>query len=156
MQVKRFAQENEKTLGSGIATFIEISQNAERKANFHGIRWSGRLKADQVSADNEAHGLLMLTCRTTAFGDLLSNDVNSDAELENLSEIIVATLPWAVFGGSTTLSGAGTIFDWDIVINTSRTCTKGMSLRANTFSDAGSAKSIIIMNQLLSCFETIV
>jgi len=154
MQVKRYARGVEDTVAAGGVNSVIITNSQSRRANFHGIRWQGRLRADNVSADNEAHGMLALMCQPGGFTGLTEPDFDSDSNLEDLSAITIAMVPWSVFGGSTNPVGGNTFFDWNIVIKTSRTCSRGDMLRGKVISYNESAKSIVISNQLLSCFET--
>ena len=154
MQQKRYVRGSELTLATGSRQEIEILQGEPRKANFHGIRASGRIRADNVSADNEAHGLIVIFCKNEDF-DVSEGMVDGASDLESLSEQIVAVMPWAVFGGSTNPVGGGTFFDFEIAPKSSRTCPKGQHLSLAVYSMAESAKSVIITNMLLSCFETI-
>ena len=154
MQQKRYVREAEDTLGaSGVAQLIfRVLEN--RRANFHGIRYQGRLRADNVSADNEAHGLIIVTCEPGGYDALAEVDVDSNANLEDRSEVLVAVKPWSVFGGSSNPVGANTFFEWDISIGTSRTCSKGAGIAGYVISMAESAKSIVVSHHLLSAFET--
>ena len=154
MQTKRYARLSEATVAAGATSRVDIDNVAERRANWHGIRYQGRLRADNASADNEAHGIILLVCIPGQLSTLVETNVDSDSELENKSGIIIAIIPWAVFGGSTNPVGEGTLFDWNMVIKTSRTCSKGDELQGYVISFSESAKSIIISNSLLSCFET--
>ncbi len=154
MQTKRYATLREDTLASGALLEGDIVNQSERRANFHGIRYSGRLRADNASADNEASGYIYLDCNPAQLGQITEISFDSTSDLENASGFRVALLPWSVFGGSTNPVGAGTFFDWDIVIKTSRTCSKNDRLQMGVVSFAESAKSVIVANALLSCFET--
>ena len=156
MQAKRFSRTNEATVGSGASVVLgTITNNQSRKANFHGIRASGRIRADNVTSDNEAHGLIVIWCKNAEF-TIVENQIDGTSELEEFSDQVVAVLPWAVFGGSTTPNQFGAIFDFDINIGkTSRTCTRGQELELACYSMAESSKSVVVMHSLLSCFETI-
>jgi len=154
MQTKRYNRTAEQTVAAGAVNVLTIQNTSERRANFHGIRFSGRLRADNASADNEAHGLLMIICKPGGFDTLTETDVDSDSGLEDRSEVNCIVKPWAVFGGSTNPVGGGTFVDWDFVMKTSRTCSKGSSIQGYVISMAESAKSIVVSHQLLSCFET--
>ena len=156
MQAKRFARNVEETIAAGGVFSIEIENTNNRRANWHGIRWQGKLRADNVSADGEAHGLLVLFCRSGQFGSLTEPFFDSDSDLEKLSEAIVAVIPWSVFGGSTNPVGANTYQEWSLDIKTSRTCARGGVLEGTIVSMSESSKSIIVSNQLLSAFETTV
>ena len=155
MQTKRYAMDRENTLAAGAVEVVEILNSAERKANYHGIRWQGSLRADNASADNEAHGLLVLTCQSNIFGDQAEGAFDSDSDLENQSGVIVAVEPWSVFGGSTNPVGGNTFHAWNIVLGTSRTCSKNDKLMAHIVSFAESAKNVVIEISLLSAFETV-
>ncbi len=156
MQTKRYARNVEETIAAGAAFNVgEILNNLNRRANYHGIRVRGRLRADNASADNEAHGLIALFCTNSQLG-ITESQVDSDTNLQDLSEEIVAICPWSVFGGSTNPVGEGTIFDYEFVIKSSRTCARGQELRLVIFNHTESAKSVINAMSLLSCFETTV
>ena len=156
MQSKRYSRNNEETVAAGGIFSVLITNTENRRANFHGIRWQGRIRVDNVSADNESHGLLALMCQPGGFVGLTESSFDSDSNLSDLSDITIAMVPFSVFGGSTNPVGTGTIFDWNIVIKTSRTCARGGSIRGKVINYNESAKSIVIANQLLSCFETTV
>lgn len=153
MQAKRYDTMQEQTIGAGNAASINITNSANRRANYHGIRAIGRIRADNVSADNEAHGLVMLLCINDNF-PILEPDVDSNTGLQELSEQIIAIEPWSVFGGSTSLVGGNTFYDFNFNIKTSRTCSRGQELRLLIVSMAESAKSVVVQHALLSCFET--
>ena len=153
MQAKRFARINEETVSAGAGGNVDITQTSFRKSNFHGIRAQGRIRADNVSADNEAHGIVALLCKSQEY-TIPETLVDSDSNLEDLSEQIIAIMPWAVYGGSSNPVGGGTYFDFDIHVKSSRTCTKGMELYLGVYNYAESAKSVIISQMLLQAFET--
>jgi len=155
MQTKRYAITVEDTLAAGGINTSDIVNQSDRRANFHGIRYQGRLRADNASADNEAHGFVAIHCRPAILGGLTESNFDTASDLENQSGIMVAIKPWSVFGGSTNPVGANSFFEWDIVIKTSRTCSKNDELKAIVVSNAESAKSVIISHALLSCFETV-
>ena len=154
MQVKRYATFREDTVGAGGIVNADIVNTSERRANFHGIRCQGRLRADNVSADGEASGYIVIDCQPAIFGNLVEANFDSTSDLENASGTRVVLIPWSVFGGSTNPAGSGTKFDWDITLKTSRTCSKNDELKMYVVSFAESSKSIIVANALLSCFET--
>jgi len=154
MQTKRYATFREDTLAAGAIMNADIVNTSERRANFHGIRCSGRLRADNASADNEASGYIAIDCRPAQLGALTEANFDSVSDLENASGFRVALIPWSVFGGSTNPVGGNTFFEWDIVIKTSRTCSKNDELKMLAVSFTESAKSVVLSNCLLSCFET--
>ncbi len=154
MQQKRYDRTSEQTVGAGAVTQLIFRVQENRRSNFHGIRYQGRLRADNASADNEAHGLIIITCEPGGYPTLAEADVDSNANLEDRSEVLVAVLPWSVFGGSTNPVGGDTFFDWDLAIGTSRTCSKGAGIAGYVISMAESAKSVIVSHHLLSGFET--
>ena len=156
MQTKRFERTAEETLGASGVSEISITNLELRRTNFHGIRFQGRLRADNVSADNEAHGFIIIACVPGGFDDLTETDVDSSGDLQARSEILAVVMPWSVFGGSSNPVGANTFFEWDIVMKTSRTCPRGSALQGYVISMAESAKSVIVSHALLSCFETTV
>ncbi len=154
-QTKRYERSNEVTIAAGgTPDVLTIQNNSERRANFHGIRYQGRIKIDNASADNESHGLILLTCEPGGYGTLTEANVDSGSDLETRSEVIIAVQPWSVFGGSTSLVGGDTFFDFHFDIGTSRTCSKGSKIVGYVFNMAESAKSVILAHSLLSCFET--
>ena len=142
MQQKRFDTNEEQTIAAGASDACQIVNQESRKGNFHGIRWNGRIRADNVSGDNEAHGRLILFCLPAAM-TLVAADADSDSELEDLSDFIIASEVWSVFGGSTNPIGEGTHYDFDIAPKTSRTCAKDGYIHAMIVSDPSSAKSVI-------------
>jgi len=154
MQTKRYALIREATVASAGASRGEIINNSDRRANFHGIRWKGRIRADNASADNEAHGVLLLFCKPDMYPDLTESAFDSNNDLETASPVVIAIEPWSVFGGSTNPVGEGTHYDFNIVIDrTSRTCSKDEKIIGAIISYQESSKSVIV-NHLLSCFET--
>ena len=155
MQTKRYASDREATIGAGGVRTMEIVNESTRRANWHGIRFSGRIRADNASADNEANGWIAIVCQPGEYTNLIESSFDNDSDLENLSEVIVAVLPWSVFGGSTHPVEFGAIFDFDIVINTSRTCGKGTKLIGYIVSNSVSAKNVLHTSQL-SAFETVI
>ena len=154
MQTKRYATLRESTLAAAGSLPVSIINDSDRRANFHGIRCCGRLRADNVSADGEASGYIVIDCNPAQLGQITEASFDSVGNLEDASGFRVALMPWSVFGGSTNPVGAGTFFDWDIVIKTSRTCSKNDRLQMLLVSFAESSKSVIVANALLSCFET--
>ncbi len=154
MQTKRYAIIVEDTLAAGGINTADIVNQSDRRANFHGIRFKGRLRADNASADNEAHGFIALHCSPAILGGVTESNFDTASDLENQSGIMVAIEPWSVFGGSTNPVGSNTYHEWDFVIKTSRTCAKNDELKAIVVSNAESAKSVVISHALLSCFET--
>ena len=158
MQAKRYARFSEGTVAAGAATSIgEIDNTQTRRANWHGIRFWCRLRADNVSADNEAHGIIALYVKPSSeFADLSESNFDSDTNLQNLSEVILAICPWSVFGGSTNPVGAGTFQDIECIPMTSRTVARGAILKALCINYTESAKSIIVSHSLLNCFETVI
>ena len=154
MQTKRYGTLIEDTLAAGATLVANIVNDSDRRANFHGIRARGRLRADNVSADGEAGGYIFLDCTPAQLGQITEASFDSVGNLEDASGFRVALVPWSVFGGSTNPVGGDTFFDWDIVIKTSRTCSKNDRLQMGVVSFAESSKSVIIANALLSCFET--
>jgi len=154
MQTKRYATLREDTLAAGAVLNAAINNSAERRANYHGIRCQGRLRADNASADNEASGYIAIDCQPAQLGDLTEAQFDSVSDLENSSGLRVTLTPWSVFGGSTNPVGADTFFEWDFSLKTSRTCSKNDELKMTVVSFAESAKSVIVSNALLSCFET--
>ncbi len=155
MQSKRYAISRESTVASGGIDTITIQNDTKRRANYHGIRWSGRLRADNASADNEAHGFFVLLCRSAAFASLGEANYDTADNLEDQSGIIMIISPWSVFGGSTNPVGVGTTWDWNFEMRTSRTCSANDLISAKIVSLAESAKSVVVGNSLLSCFETV-
>ena len=154
MQAKRYALLREATLApSGILSNAIINDDS-RRTNFHGIRWSGRIRADNATADNEAHGQLVILCKSNSLDNPTEPDFDTSGNLEDQSGIIVMIKPWSVFGGSTNPVGYGTFFDWDVAIATSRNCSKNDELVFLFVSNAESAKNAVVTNSLGSCFET--
>ena len=153
MQQKRYANADEVTIASGGSTTLLITNNELNRMNVHGIRYKGRLRADNVSADNEAHGFIILMAHPASY-TFAASDFTNNTELEDASDWIIAVEPWSIFGGSTNPVGFGTFYDWEMVINSSRTLRKDAILRAVVLSQTGSAKSVIVTNHLLSCFGT--
>ena len=157
MQTKRFGIDSEATIAVGQIRSVEIDNISDRRANWHGIRFWCRIRADNASADNEAHGLVAIMIRPSSEqGDMGEGSFDTALQLENQSELCIAYCPWAVFGGSTNPVGAGTFQDIECVIKTSRTCGKGAVLTARVINNADSAKSVILATAQLSCFETVI
>ncbi len=157
MQTKRYSRNVEETIAAG-ATFgvANIVNNDNNTANFHGIRYWCRLRADNASADNEAHGIVAIYCKSSsAYASLAESAFDSDTNLQDLSNEIMAIVPWAVFGGSTNPVGAGTFQDVEVNFKTSRNCGRGGSILVRVVNYGESAKSIIVSNSLLSCFQTV-
>ena len=154
-QSKRYALDRELTIAAGGTNLIEILNNQDRRANWHGIRFWCKIRADNVSADNEAHGIVALYVKPASnFPGLSEGSFDSDSDLQNLSEILLAVCPWAVFGGSSNPIGANTFQEIECVFKSSRSVGRGASLVAHFVNYTESAKSVVVQNALLSCFET--
>ena len=148
-QTKRYESAELFTIGSP-GTLSEIITNTDNlKVNWHGIRFKGRIRADNASADNETHGFCGIMCidqEGVAVPQLLT-----EGNLNQFYPFIVAVEPWSVFGGSTNPNQYGSQHDFDYVIKTSRTCPKEGRLIG--FVSNNGAKSVVATT-LLSTFET--
>ena len=148
MQTKRYETAESFTLGTGGQLNEEIANDDNLKVNWHGIRFKGRIMADQVSADNAAAGMIGIMCVPQE--GIATPAVSGEADLNNFYSYIIANEPWRVFGGSST-QGFTAIYDFDIVLKSTRTCPKGGRL-IGYVSNRGNKN--VIVNSSLSTFET--
>ena len=151
MQSKRAAYIEEDTVGSGGNTDVDIDNNSDFKTNFHNIHAFVRIRADNVSADNEAHGFAYIASVPQASVGFPA--IRSVGDYEDRQEWIVASAPWFVFGGSTNPNNYGAIQDIEFHPKTSRTLPKGGRLFLVVTSDSQSAKSVIA-NGWMTCNQT--
>ncbi len=154
MQTKSFKAEERLVLppnGNNNNTFQNL---AERKENFHGIRWSGRMISDDL-VEGFSSGFVTLLCLPIA-GQPVPNIFNELEANEN-QEFIIATQSWMVFNpGAGTKDNAhfASVFDWDFDIGTSRTCSRGGRIIAQIHNDITST-NLVVVNHLFSTFRTI-
>jgi len=137
--------------GVNTNTFQNLS---ERKENFHGIRWSGRIITDDL-VEGFSSGFLTLFCLPTA-GQAVPNFF-TELSLNDNQDFIIAVMPWMVFNqGAGTKENAHTasMFDFNFEIKTSRTCSRGGRIIAQLTNDVTST-NLVVFNMLFSTFRTI-
>ena len=159
MQTKRYSLAREQTIATGIAQqLLSITNDSDRRANFHGTRVWCKVKVDQTSADNESHGIIAIMTRSSikTQGALTEADFDSGGDFEDMSENIMAICPWAIYGGSTNQVGGNTFQEIECVFNSSRTLSKGGQLVVICVNYGESQKSVIVHECLLSTFETVI
>ncbi len=153
MQNKRFDEAELATIPTltGINTLVlEVAD--EHRINFHGIRYCGRIMADDTTgADKYQHGYVTLLCvpnDQVALSGIF--DVN---DMIDWNAMIIAIMPWATWAGGTGQAGASRFFDFNITPKTSRTCAKGGKIVAQV-TNVGLAS--VVVNALLTSFTTTV
>ncbi len=148
MQTKLFSAVEQTTLVPNTANTITITNDEERKANFHNIHWSGTIIGDHAGADNFARGYITLMCIESS-GAPVPGAITA-AILEANQGYIILAKEYLVFSGAT-YNGAADVFKWDIPLGKiSRTCMKQGRLIGKIESSTSSVKDIQVQ-QLLDC-----
>ncbi len=134
---------------------LTIENTENRKENFHGIRFKGRIITEDTNVGFSS-GFISVQCLPTTAqtvpvytGATVMNDNN---------DFIIAIEPFMVKNGA---AGAelnaetGSIYDFDFRIEgTSRTCSRGGRIIGQVHNDSTSSNTVIF-NALLSTFRTI-
>ena len=132
-----------------------IQNLSERKENFHGIRFKGRIISDDL-VEGFSSGFITLMCLPTAAEAVPI--VDQASKLDDINEYVIAAEPWMILNpGAGTKDNAHTFsgYDFDIVITgTSRTCNRGGRIIAQVHND-GTSVNLVVVNSLLSTFRTI-
>jgi len=154
MQNKRFDEAELATIpaSTGINTLV-LEVTDEHRINYHGMRYKGRIIADNNSANLFQSGYITLLC--------VPNDQVALSGIFNVSDMIdwnamiVAIMPWSMYVRNTTDKGEGgaNYFDFDIAPKTSRTCAKGGKIVAQ-ITNVG--LGFVVVNALLTSFTTTV
>ena len=154
MQTKSFLTQERLVIpvdGNNNSTFQNIEN---RKENFHGIRWSGRIITDDL-VEGFSSGFLTLICvPTTATATPI---IGGAAGLDDNQEFIIATKHWMVLNPAAgTKDNAHTFsgYDFDFEINTSRTCSRGGKIIAQIHNDSTSV-NLVVYTMVFSTFRTI-
>ncbi len=154
MQNKRFDEAELATIpaSTGINTLV-LEVTDEHRINFHGIRYQGRVHADNLTGDLYQNGYITLLCvpnDQVALSGIF--DVN---DMIDWNAMIVAIKPWSIYSrtDANKNDGAQRFVDWDIAPKTSRTCAKGGKIVAQV-TNVGLGN--VIVNALLTSFTTTV
>jgi len=153
MQNKRFDEAELQTIptATGINTLV-LEVTDEHRINFHGIRYKGRIHADNAVSNKFQHGYVTLLCVPN--DQVALSGIFSVADMIDWNAMIVAIMPWSTYQGVTlTSDGASTFFEFDIAPKTSRTCAKGGKIVAQV-TNVGLGNAVV--NALLTSFTTTV
>jgi len=147
MQTKLFVETQQTTLVPNSVNTITLSNDEERKANFHNIHWSGTIIGDHADPDNFARGHIVLFC-IDQLGVATPTTMNV-AILEQRQGQIILAQPFLVFSGAT-YNGVADTFKWQIPLGKiSRTCPKDGRIEAKIYLDTSAVKDVQVQ-QLLS------
>ncbi len=155
MQNKSFRNlERQVVIANGQGT-LTMQNDSERRENFHGIRAKGRIIIDDTN-DGFSSGFITVLCLPQS--DMAVPVISDSATMEGVNEMIVAIEPFMVqmpAAGGLAPTQTGGVHDFDIVLQTSRTCSRGGRIVLQVHNDSGSINSIIL-TCLLTSFRTIV
>ncbi len=118
------------------------------------MRYKGRLITDDTVLGFTS-GFITLLCLPTT--NQVIPTISDDATADDANEFVIATEPFMVINdsaGGDNNAEFGSVYDWDMQIKTSRTCSRGGRIIAQVHNDATSTNGIVI-NCLLSLFRTI-
>jgi len=154
MQSKRFDEAELQTIvtATGINTLVLENQD-EHRINYHGMRFQGRIIANNSGGNLFQHGYVTLLCVPN--DQVALSGIFSVADMRDWNEMIIAIIPWAVFAGTTTSASDGysKVFDFNISPKTSRTCSRGGKIVAQV-TNVGLGS--VVINTLLTTFTTTV
>jgi len=154
MQTKSYKNEERLVLAVDTQNNNTFINNSERRENFHGIRWSGRIITDDL-VEGFSSGFVTLMCLPTSGQGIPI--LKSATDLDANQEFIIATLPWMILNpaaGTKENAHAASYFDWAFDIGTSRTCSRGGRIIAQIHNDSTST-NLVVVNHLFSTFRTI-
>ena len=154
MQTKSYRSEERLVVPVTGTNTNTISNDSERKENFHGIRWKGRIITDDL-VEGFSSGFITLMCLPSSAQGVPV--IRSAIELDGDQEFIIASETFMVLNqGAGTKENAHTasMYDWDFQIGTSRTCSRGGRIIAQITNDSTSV-NLVVVNHLLSTFRTI-
>jgi len=130
---------------------LTIQNDEQRKENFHGIRFKGRIIMDGVNAPQFGKGFITLMCIPAEIASVPA--ITSDVVLNDAQYWIIASEIWSMRADTTTvLARYGAIYDFDMIIGTSRTCNKGGRIVAQVTNE--SASTGVVLTCMLSLFRT--
>ncbi len=155
MQTKSYKNQERQALAANTQLNLTIQNDEQRRENFHGIRFKGRIISDDVTSGFSS-GFITVMCLPTS--GITVPIIASDTILDDQNEFIIASEPFMVL--SVGASGEnqnryGGVYDFDIVLDrTSRTCSKGGRITCQIHNDSGST-NLITVNAMVSLFRTI-
>ena len=144
MQTKLFAENDAATLIAGGKLTTTITNDEARKANFHNIHVNGRIQ-DDVVGTHFNRGFIVLICVDNA--DYSPGSFLTSNDLEQAQGLVIAAKKWSLFG-TASLHTAGSIFDFEMDIKTSRNCPKEGRLILLVTNDASSGGSVVVSSLL--------
>ncbi len=154
MQSKRFDEAELQTIptATGINTLVLEVADAHR-INFHGIRYKGRIIADNAGVNIFQHGYVTLLCVPN--DQVALSGIFGIADMRDWNEMIIAIIPWSTYTVNITDKGQGStnFFDFEIAPKTSRTCSEGGKIVAQV-TNVGLGS--VVVNALLTTFSTTV
>jgi len=146
VQTKLFAGAERAGLAAGARNIATITNDEQRKGNFHNIHAKGRIFSDVVLADHYDSGFVAVLCVDNT--DYAIPVTMTPSILEDMQGIVVAAEQWSTFSGATARDGAATFYPFDFYIKASRTCPMKGRLLLVIWND--SASDLVIVTDLIS------
>ena len=129
---------------------IEVTDNIQE--NFHGIRFSGRLAADFVTA-GILSGFVTLMCIPN--DQIAIPNLQSEADLNDSNSFIIAVEAYSLHTESMgTENRYGATYDFEFAPKTSRSCMKGGKIVGQVTVNGGVGQTV--ETAILSTFRTTV
>jgi len=132
---------------------LTIENTGLSKLNFHGMRYVGRILVDFAHAsDSYLSGLVTLMCIPN--DQITIPTLLTEADLNDSNSFIIAVIPWSahVQAVADNVGGYQSVFDFNIVPLTSRSCMKGGKIVGQITNNSPAADCVV--THLLSTFET--
>jgi len=146
VQTKLFRRTERQVLASAAKDTLTITNDEERKANFHNIHWSGRVFSNNAETDAYGSGYLVLMCIEQQ--QTVIPAVVDDVILEKMQGQIILAKQWFTFGGLTTMTAAS-LYDFNFDLGKiSRNCSKEGRLIAAVYVDSGSPNAVVLTHDL--------
>ena len=152
IQNKEFRSTELQTLppATGVDNII-IENDEQREQNYHGIRFKGRIIADDNVTNIYMKGYVTLMCIPN--DNITIPAITSAALLEDAQSYIIASELWSMFSGPTQTQNRGaSIYDFDFAPKTSRTCSRGGKIVGQVTNESVSVNAVY--SGLLSSFGT--
>ncbi len=153
MQTKRYEAAETQTIPNATGVLnLTITNEENRKANFHGIRCKGTIMGDPNEGTAQfSKGYITLMCiEQSAYA---TPTILSDTDLEDNQGIIVASEIYQTYAGGAIDSGEQMVRHFDIILGkTSRTCPKDGRIILQISNN--SSLTDVIVSAMISTFET--
>ena len=121
--------------------------------NFHGIRYKGRIIADDKSGEQFGSGMVTLMCIPN--DQITIPTLLTEADLNDSNSFIIATEAWATLTNENTAPNIGATrqYDFEFAPKTSRSCMRGGKIVGQITNN--SPTTTLTVTHLLSTFESV-